>query len=434
MSDIKLPAILDHTAPALAEITTAIGIPRDVLASDDMIRHAWSGLPRVLEKIPAELRTEQHARMCVAVAAGLFDAAVGYAWNSAVLELRCKVRTFGLHIVPQVTGKPFDEKTLLEIKDAELLSLCLSLNLVDEDGYFFLDQCRDVRNNFSSAHPPLGALDDHEFLAFLNRCAKYALSGTANPRGVDAQALLGAVKGPRFVAPQLAKWTERLQETHDAQRELLIGTLHGIYCDPNSSEETRLNALDICRSLSARFTDRIKSELINRHNDYIAHAKTDRQTASQDFFSKLQLLPLLSDVERHGLISRACQRLLSVHDALDNYNNEPAFAETLVELSAQGAIPGTVQPEFVSIVMLCATGNQYGVSRAALPYYWKLIKNFSPREVALMLDASRNYDRLASRIKHYPQCRNRFRDLVKLVDPNTVPASYKAEYESWVAG
>jgi hypothetical protein len=65
--------------------------------------------------------------------------------------------------------KSFDETALLDLKDAEVLSLCLKLNLVTEQGYFYLDQCRDIRNNFSAAHPSVGPLDDHEVINFINR-------------------------------------------------------------------------------------------------------------------------------------------------------------------------------------------------------------------------------------------------------------------------
>ncbi|MES0039787.1 hypothetical protein NKJ74_32070 [Mesorhizobium sp. M0046] len=234
---IALPVTIGVTGPMLQSLTQALGVPRDVLAADDQIEHAWHNLPRLLDRIPTEHRSETLVRMCVAVATGLFDSAINYAWNAAVIELRQKVRRFGLAVVPQVTGRPFDDGTLLELKDADLLQLCLKLNLISEEGFFLLDQCRDIRNNFSAAHPTMGALDETEFLAFLNRCAKHALSNERNPRGVDIQGLIAAIKGSRFTAPQLDAWVERLLQTFDAQRELLIGTLHGIYCDPSSGEE-----------------------------------------------------------------------------------------------------------------------------------------------------------------------------------------------------
>jgi hypothetical protein len=104
MSEVNLPAVLTSTSPILDQLTDALGVSRNVLASEEEIYHAWAGLPRILTKIPPELRTAQHVRMCVAIAPGLLDAAINYAWNSAILELQRKVREFGVHIVPQVIG------------------------------------------------------------------------------------------------------------------------------------------------------------------------------------------------------------------------------------------------------------------------------------------------------------------------------------------
>ncbi len=67
---------------------------------------------------------------------------------------------FGLSVVAQIQQNDFEEKHLLELQDSRLLELCLKLNIVDEEGFFFLDQCRNVRNNFSAAHPTWNRLLD----------------------------------------------------------------------------------------------------------------------------------------------------------------------------------------------------------------------------------------------------------------------------------
>ena len=80
-------------------------------------------------------------KVCIAIASGLFDSAINYVWNAAIVELRQKVRQFGLHVVPQILDdKSFDENSLLDLKDIELLDLCLKLNLITDENFFFLDQ------------------------------------------------------------------------------------------------------------------------------------------------------------------------------------------------------------------------------------------------------------------------------------------------------
>ncbi len=179
-----LPALPSTVLPALDQLTQSLGIPRTVLASAEEIEYAWRDLPRELREIPEFLRGELIARMCVAVSTGLFDGAMNYIWNAAILHLRQKIRNFGLPVVAQIRQSDFEEKHLLELQDSRLLELCLKLNIVDEDGFFFLDQCRDVRNNFSAAHPTLGKVNDREFTTFLNRCVRYALADSASPRAL----------------------------------------------------------------------------------------------------------------------------------------------------------------------------------------------------------------------------------------------------------
>ena len=432
MSVINLPAVVTQTSPVIKALTEALKVPREILATDEEIEGAWRNLPRVLKKVPPQLRTEGLAKMCVAVAVGLFDSAINYVWNSAIIELREKIKRFGLPVVQQVIGDSnFDNKALIDLKDAELIELCLKLNLINEDGYFFLDQCRDIRNNFSAAHPTIGKIDDSEFISFLNRCAKYALGDENNPVGVDIQAFMSAIRGGKFTDAQKDEWCRRLAETHDAQRGLLFGTLQGIFCDSSSSEEARVNSLKILRTFKNNFTPQMKSSLIDRHQEYGAKGDDTRHKASQILFEKLGLLSLLSDSERHSVISNACKKLFSVHQAFDNFYNEPPFAERLISLSKQGAIPDTAKSEFVTVVATCAVGNPYGVSHAAIPFYHEMIRNFTPAEIEILLNLPASRTVVGNRLGLYERCKRRFKEIIGLIDSNSVPTSTKGLYKKY---
>ncbi len=428
----NLPALPDQMLPALAQLTTALGIPREVLAPDSEIAYAWRDLPRELADIPQELRGELIARMCVAVSAGLFDGAINYAWNATILHLRQMVRKFGLPIVAQTLQKDFEERHLSELQDCQLLDLTLQLGLISEDGFFFLNQCRDTRNNFSAAHPTIGKINDREFTTFLNRCIRYALAAEAFPKGIDVGSFISAVKGTRFTQPQLGVWLERLDATHNAQRELLFGSVHGIYCDPASSEPVRLNALDLCASYSPKFTAAIRSNLVERHSDYVAKGDTPRHTASQQFFEKLGMIALLNESERHGLISHAISRLWIVHQGMNNFYNEPPFAERLRNISDQGAIPETIQEQYVHTVLGCRIGNGYGVCRAAISDYDAMIRAFSPREISIAVGLPRSNSLVGRRIQGNSLCRTNYGVALKLIDRASVPSGSVTEYDKYI--
>ena len=431
-NEMLLPALPNQALSDIEALTSALGIPRDVLASDEEISSAWADLPRELRAIPHHLRGElgeSLARMCVAVRAGLFDGAISYIWNAAILNLRQRMRDFGLPAVSQILERPYEESHLVEQQDSQTIELCLKLNLITEDGFFFLDQCRATRNNFSSAHPAMGKINDREFIIFFNRCTRYAFTHETPLVGVDFSEFMSAIRGRRFTDNQREVWVDRLNATHDPQRQLLFGTLHGIYCDPASPEESRLNALDLCVAYQPKLTTAIKSDLIDRHSEYLAKGDDQRHRASQQLFEKLGLLVLLNDSERHSVISGAVRQLWSVHLGMNNFYNEPPFAERLMRLSGVEAIPDTIQEQFVETVVSCYIGNGYGVSNAAVQYYETMIRSFSPKEIACLISAGQGNSTVAQRVKSNSLCRSRLKDALGRVDPNSIPASLRTDYD-----
>lgn len=429
---VKFPTVASISGNMLNQLTSVLGVDRSVIASDQQIEHAWSQLPRLIQRIPSHLRDEKIVKACIAVASGLFEAAINYIWNAAIVELRQKVHEFGLNIIPEILdNKSFDEESLEEIKDAELLDLCLRLNLISEKDYFFLDQCRATRNSYSAAHPSGDTIDEDEIISFLSRCQKHALSSKKNPKGVDTKKLLRSLSKARFTEVQLEEWVKRLRATFDAQRELIFGMLHGVYCDPTSGEETRVNAISICLSFKDEFSLKTQSLLVDRHQDYKAKGDEKRLKASRLFFERVTLISILGNAEVHSMITAASQNLLRVHNDMNNFYNEPPFAERLQQLTKEVSVPESAQATFVEAVITCGVGNTYGVSRAAMPSYHAMVKSFSPKEIKIMLELPGNACLVGDRVKHFPTCAERFKNLVGLLDESSVPQAVSVSYNKW---
>lgn len=118
---------------------------------------------------------------------------------------------------------------------------------------------------------------------------------------------------------------------------------------------------------------------------------------------------------------------------MNNFYNETPFAERLLELSRQGAVPETVQEQFVQVVVCCNVGNGYGVCWAASTSYDQIVKSFSPREIATMIRlAATPETTLGRRVASQPSCRERFKQNLKLIDPASVPSGVKSAYEQFL--
>lgn len=201
---------------------------------------------------------------------------------------------------------------------------------------------------------------------------------------------------------------------------------------PRFRGEARLNALSICKVFTVEFSSKTRSILVDRHQDYRAKGGDKRYTASQWFFEHLGLLSRLNETEVHSLIKSAARNLRRVHNDWNNFYNEPPFAECLAQLSKDNRVPERAQAEFVEAVVMSATGNSYGVSRAAVPYYRAMVKSFSPNEIRLMLELPSKTNILAGRVKASKGCDKRFRQLVDLLDKSSAPTSVKAAYKKWL--
>ena len=151
--------------------------------------------PRQLQRI-LPLREVNFISACAGVATGLFDSAINYAWNSAIIELRERfdgsASTSYHRSMAAVLMRRFDRA-----QGCNFLSLCLKLNLITEDGFFMLDQCRPCETTSPQPIQPWGASMMLSF-SFPQPLRDVCSLDERNPKGVDTQALLKAVKAGRF--------------------------------------------------------------------------------------------------------------------------------------------------------------------------------------------------------------------------------------------
>ena len=413
---IQLPDTLSATLPSINSLMSAFNLPRNLIASDDEIICAWRELPREILKIPEDLRDGMIVRMCVAVSVGLFDGAINYIWNAVITTIRQKIRNFGFSVIAQTLGKKFEESDLNDLKDSELLDLCYKIQLLSEEGFFFLNQCRDIRNNFSTAHPSIAQIDDRELIIFISRCCKYGITDDYSVQGIKIPDFIEAVKGHTLDDSTLEVWAQKLSETFQGQRQMLVKMLMGIYCDSDSTEESRLNALRICLMIKENIDESIQSSLIDQYNEYLIKGKTDRHKAAKVFFEKLKMLNLLNESERISIVKNACKNLLNAHLEYNNFYNEPPFAERLFEISTSMEIPEIVKQEYVYTVLMGYVGNPYGVSNGAVWYYEKMIRGFSPREINHLLSLNESRSLFSDKISRLPFCKGRYLEALRMIE------------------
>lgn len=433
-TQFSLPPIPSTREQDISSILTSLNLDRTILASNNEISTAWSNLNTHLTKVPSNYRNEHLARMCIAIQTGLFDAAINYIWNLSILNLRDKVNQFGFSAIKQIIGKHLDGSQLDEMRDSELIELCLKLNLINEEAFYFIDQCRDIRNKFSAAHPPIGKVDDSELVTFISRCCKHIFS--SQPRiGIDIKSFIQTIKASGFNHSQTTEWARRINETYSAQRDFIIATMNGIYCDPDIGEESRRNTIEVCKNIEEISPNAIK-ELNDRHSEYVASGDEKRAQMSRAFFDELGILSMLADSEKFRTLSIAITNLKNAHLGFGNFYSEPAFAEHLKNISSQIQIQDVLKLDFVETVVSARIGNGYGISNKSVPAYDAMIRNFSPKEIAILLELIyKKESRISQRLGHHAECKRHLKYILKkLIASESIPTSHKHFYDRFMEG
>ena len=88
----------------------------------------------------------------------------------AIYDLYRKIISYGIEYFSSAinwVGKKLKTiEDLREVKDYQIISGTFSLGIIPHEAHFYLEQCREIRSNFSTAHFPMGALDKIETFNF----------------------------------------------------------------------------------------------------------------------------------------------------------------------------------------------------------------------------------------------------------------------------
>ena len=431
--DLILPGLSDcNSEPMIQSILSQLNLPRSVLANPENIEIVWDGFKTILPNVHPEYRDELLARMVIAVRVGLFPGAINEIWNLTIIALRTRIKKFGYSEAKSFLKRDIDEAILKDIKDHELLDTCVKLGLLGERDYFFLIQNKEIRNNYSSAHPAEGGmLDGHELTGFVNRCVQYVLCKVDESVGINIHNFIETLKSQQLPDSELDVLAEKISNSFRVQRSGIIIALFGIYCDPESDEFVR----DNCAGLLTRSWDNVDeatiAEILSLYSGYSIsdHVRRDQARA---LFSNLGKLDLLPREERFHILHRAIKALESAHQGMDNFYTEVPLAENLSLIYK--SLPEGLYAPYVNTVSTCYVGNVYGTSWGAETFYSEMIGNFNSRQIDLLVQAYLDDTLLRNRVRGSGRCRAKFTELVTLLSERNIPAQSKPEIDRIKSG
>ncbi|MED4128089.1 hypothetical protein [Shouchella miscanthi] len=130
--------------------------------------------------------------------------------------------SFGYKEAASFLKRDVDEKVLEQMRDKDLIDICVSLGFVDDDAYFFINSCRELRNNYSSPHPSNSMLDGVELNYFMHQCIKHVLGNDVQFLGFPVSKFMETLKKDTMTSSVIEYYTDKIKQANDLQKSAIL--------------------------------------------------------------------------------------------------------------------------------------------------------------------------------------------------------------------
>jgi len=388
----------------------------------EKVENVVKGWENVLLAIRPEYRSETSlVKTKTAIEVGLNDAAINYVWNLAMYDIQKKIVAYGIEYFSSAInwdGKPLNTlDDLREVKDYQLITGAFGLGIIPNEAHFFLQQSREIRNNFSSAHFPMGELDKFETFNFIKNCIKYVLTFDLPVRGLQIKELIENLTIERLDS------IDEINAIISSQSEKIYGPIiHNLFsnfikqdCDPN----LKYNIKQISPNLWDLISDDIKSSIASKFASLRDIKGKDGANEALEFLKIVDGIDYIPDTFKEIIFKKHSQALLDAHFGWDNFYHETGYARELASLGKN--VPISSIYTYVKAVLFSYLGNSYGSSGGADEYTSKMILDFSQTAIRIIFNLLENDIDMSRKLSSSKPVNNLYRMLDMIKDKTMLP-------------
>lgn len=433
---------VDKFSEGLGGYLVSLGLPVDrILVSADERGRVIANLPDLVELVDPAQRAEAMyvSKFVAACAAGLFDAALNFLWDEVVTRLRSRVARFDLRYFfdtaitdPQERQDYNTEEDLRSLGDATLIRGALKCGMLTDVGYRHLDYIREMRNWASAAHPNHAELTGFQLVAWFETCLKEVILREPEGAVLEVGRLLRNLREQTLQAGDVPSIAASVRKLPPELIAALLRSIVGLYCDPRQDVRVRDNIKLVASHIWKGAPDSARGEIGLKYSNYAANGDIDRKRLAHEFLELVDGLMYLPETDLALEIQEHINRLEAVHDAMNNFYNEPPLARQLRKLvPPNGAIPTQINDEYVRVLVRCRTGRTSGPARGAEPIYEELIGLFDDAQLTAFVNTLQRPE-IASRLAD-PGCASRYKAITQKLLAKAVALPMKRVLEAIIA-
>lgn len=322
----------------------------------------------------------------------LYDMAAEYIWSRTINTLKKNIMKFGEEFVAEMLDRP-DIASVEDISEYEVITLSSDLGFINQTAKIEFMQFSEIIQHYMSNEDPEEAFPLTKVSDIVRSCVKHVLGFEKVEYEIS------------FVSFRNRLRTEYIIEGHEIYTQLKLApyfykrtvfkTMMNLAKTTKDSAEREIilnNMITIFVEIWASLSSEEKWVIGRSYAQCLSDGDNKLLIALKSVLLKVKGFDYVPENLRSNTYIIAAKELLSAHQGMNNFYNEPSKAKYLAQMG--NSIPAPAFGNCMTAVLACKLGNSYGISWDAQTYLDEILQTVSKDRWSYYLSSVLPYDRV----------------------------------------
>lgn len=322
----------------------------------------------------------------------LYDMAAEYIWSRTISTLKKNIMKFGEEFVAEMLDRP-DISSVEDISEYEVITLSSDLGFINQTAKIEFMQFSEIIQHYMSNEDPDEAFPLTKVSDIVRSCVKHVLGFEKVEYEIS------------FVSFRNRLRTEYIIEGHEIYTQLKLApyfykrtvfkTMMNLAKTTRDSAEREIilnNMITIFVEIWSALSSEEKWVIGRSYAQCLSDGDNKLLIALKSVLLKVKGFDYVPENLRSNTYIIAAKDLLSAHQGMNNFYNEPSKAKYLAQMG--NSIPAPAFGNCMTAVLACKLGNSYGISWDAQTYLDEILQTVSKDRWSYYLSSVLPYDRV----------------------------------------
>lgn len=323
---------------------------------------------------------------------GLYDMAAEYIWSRTINTLKKNIMKFGEEFVAEMLDRP-DISSVEDISEYEVITLSSDLGFINQTAKIEFMQFSEIIQHYMSNEDPDEEFPLTKVSDIVRSCVKHVLGFEKVEYEIS------------FVSFRNRLRTEYIMEGHEIYTQLKLApyfykrtvfkTMMNLAKTTKDSAEREIilnNMITIFVEIWSSLSSEEKWVIGRSYAQCLSDGDNKLLIALKSVLLKVKGFDYVPENLRSNTYIIAAKDLLSAHQGMNNFYNEPSKAKYLAQIG--NSIPAPAFGNCMTAVLACKLGNSYGISWDAQMYLDEILQTVSKDRWSYYLSSVLPYDRV----------------------------------------